>query len=142
MPHSISRRDRLPDPVYRYLKDVRKGLLRLHKALIDAERAVFERDNGPMSNGRFLQALIQDPFFAWLRPYSGLIVEIDEAFAGPDPLSEPAAREFVERVRALVEPADAEEAARYERVRQRDPGVLLAHVELASRIAAGPGGAA
>ena len=71
-PH-IPRRDRSPDPVRDHLKEVRRGLLRLHKALIDAERAVWERETGPVSNGRFLQALIEDPFFAWLRPFSGLI---------------------------------------------------------------------
>lgn len=130
------RRDRSPDPARDRLKEVRRGLLRLHKALIDAERAAVERDSGPMSNGRFLQALIQDPYFAWLRPFSGLIVEIDETLSTGEPLPEPQARAFVERVRALVVPEGEEEARRYERVRQLDPGVLIAHVELEARIAA------
>jgi hypothetical protein len=131
----VSRRDRSPDPVRDQLKEVRRGLLRLHKALIDAERAVFERDRGALSSGAFLQALIQEPHFAWLRPFSGLIVEIDEALAAGDPLSPPQARAYVDRVRALVEP-EGEEGEHYERVRQRDPAVLIAHVELEARIAA------
>lgn len=131
------RRGTPPDPVRQQLLEVRKGLLRLHKALIDSERLEYERGHGQMSNGQFLQALIQDPFFAWLRPYSGLIVEIDEVLATREPVAEADARDFVERVRALVllpgEGGSAE--ARYETVRQRDPAVLLLHVELTSRIA-------
>ncbi len=133
----LPRRDRSPDPVRDNLKEVRRGLLRLHKALIDAERAVWERDIGPVSNGRFLQALIDDPFFAWLRPFSGLIVEVDERLATGEPLPDAEARAYVERIRALVQPTGAE-AERYERVRQRDAGVLLAHVELEARIDATP----
>jgi hypothetical protein len=130
------RRGTNPDPVRQDLVEVRRGLLRLHKALIDSERKVYERGHGQMSNGQFLQALIQEPFFAWLRPYSGLIVEIDEVLATREPVAEAEARAFVERVRALVllprEGGGAEE--RYEMVRQRDPSVLLLHVELTSRI--------
>ena len=133
----LPRRDRSPDPVRDHLKEVRRGLLRLHKALIDAERAVWERDTGPVSNGRFLQALIEDPFFAWLRPFSGLIVEVDERLATGEPLPHAEARSYVERIRALVRPT-GDEAERYDRVRQRDAGVLLAHVELEARIDAAP----
>ncbi|HEU0077575.1 MAG TPA: hypothetical protein VFQ76_08005 [Longimicrobiaceae bacterium] len=137
MTPSLPRRDRSPDPVRDHLKEVRRGLLRLHKALIDAERAVWERDTGPVSNGRFLQALIEDPFFAWLRPFSGLIVEVDERLATGEPLPHAEASAYVERIRALVQPT-GDEAERYERVRQRDAGVLLAHVELEARIDAAP----
>lgn len=137
---SRSRSDLPPDPVRQHLVEVRRGLFRLHKALIDSERARFESRHGVMSNGRFLQALIQDPFFAWLRPFSGLIVEIDEVLATREPLPEGSARGYIEQVRGLVDPAGAEEdegaGGRYEEVRQRDPAVLIAHVELAGRIAA------
>ena len=130
------RRGTPPDPVRQKLLEVRKGLLRLHKALIDSERLVYERGHGQMSNGQFLQALIQEPFFAWLRPYSGLIVEIDEVLATREPVAGADARAFVERVRALVLlPREGGSALeRYETVRQRDPSVLLLHVELTSRI--------
>lgn len=128
-----------PDPVRSNLVEVRRGLLRLHKALIDAERSTFEAENGPLSNTQLLQALLEDPFFAWLRPFSGLIVEIDEALAAREPMSVPAARAFVERVRALVDlsrgPGQAYELARLEEVRTRHPEVLLLHLELNSSIA-------
>lgn len=86
------------------LVDVRWGLLRLHKALIDAERAALERERGPIAGGTFLQMLIEDPRFEWLRPFTALIVQIDEALAGVEPLSGSDARELIERTRALVAP--------------------------------------
>lgn len=126
-----------PDPVRSNLVEVRRGLMRLHKALIDAERSDFERARGPINNSQLLSALIEDPFFAWLRPYSGLIVEIDEALAAREPMSPAAARQYVERVSELVAtPVDEPpELSRLEQVRTRHPEVLLLHLELNSRIA-------
>ena len=129
---------RAPDPIRDTLVEVRRGLLRLHKTLIDAERAAFERARGPVSNTQLLQALMEDPFFAWLRPFSRLIVEIDEALAEREPMQAGAARDYVERVRSLVATAEGGESellSRLEQLRSRHPEVLLAHLELNSRIA-------
>lgn len=127
---------RQSDPVRDHLVEVRRGLLRLHKALIDAERRVFERGRGPVSNTQLLQALLEDPFFAWLRPYSRLIAEIDEVLSTREPVAAPAARGFVEQARALVATPDEGDTAmsRYEQVRSHNAEVLLAHVEMHSRI--------
>ena len=136
---SLPRSQQFPDPVRSNLVEVRRGLLRLHKALIDAERASFEAERGQMSNTQLLQALLEEPHFAWLRPFSGLIVEIDEALASREPMAAPTARAYVERVRALVDlsqgPSQSYELARLDEVRTRFPEVLLLHVELTSRIA-------
>ena len=126
-----------PDPVRQHLIEVRRGLLRLHKALIDSERAVFERDRGPLTSGQLLQALLEEPAFAWLRPFSGLIVEIDEALAAREPMEPDAARGYLDRVQALVavpEENDADVSTKYERAVRRDPDVLVAHVELTGRL--------
>ena len=130
------RRNPTPEPLRQRLVEIRRGLLRLHKALIDAERAVWERSRGPVTNAQLLQALIEDPFFAWLRPYSGLIVEIDEALAGDQAVSEAGARAFAEQARELlaVDEGDEPTVNRYDLVCRRDPDVLLLHVELSSRI--------
>jgi hypothetical protein len=125
-----------PDPIRQHLIDVRRGLLRLHKRLVDSERAVLERRTGPMSNGQFLQALIQDPALAWLRPHSTLIVEIDEALAAREGVAAADARAYIDRVGALVDPAEgSEEVALLTAAQQRDPDVLLAHLELTRRVA-------
>ena len=130
-----------PDPIRDRLKDVRLGLLRLHKALIDAERAGVERRDGAMSNGQFLQMLIQDERLAWLRPFSELIVQMDEAFATREPIAGADAREFVGRVVALLAPADDAPSAGRLRELRREGAVLAAHEELTRRIAAFPAGA-
>jgi hypothetical protein len=131
------RRNPTPEPLRQRLKAVRLALLRLHKALIDAERGEWEKSRGPATGNELLKALIDDPFFAWLRPFSGLIVEIDEALAGDAAVSEADARAYVERARELVAVDEGDEPTvnRYDRVCRRDPGVLLLHVELSSRIA-------
>jgi hypothetical protein len=131
------RRNPTPEPRRQRLKAVRLALLRLHKALIDAERGEWEKSRGPATGGELLKALIEDPFFAWLRPFSGLIVQIDEALAGEAAVSEAEARAFIERARELVAVDEGDEPTvnRYDRVCRRDPNVLLLHVELSSRIA-------
>jgi hypothetical protein len=57
---------------------VRQGLLELHKALLDGERARYEAIHGKVSAGKMLQLAFQDGQFAWLRSMSELIVRIDE----------------------------------------------------------------
>jgi hypothetical protein len=133
--------DRPADPVRQQLVEVRRGLLRLHKALIDSERAAFEARAGATSNSQFLQLLLQDPFFVWLRPFSGLIAQMDEALAAAEGVAAEEAELFLAQVRALIGPPDANSGGetRYEEVRARDPDVLFAHVELARRIRAQPG---
>ncbi|CAN5834033.1 hypothetical protein BH23GEM8_BH23GEM8_12520 [soil metagenome] len=120
------------------LREVRRAVFRLHKALIDAERAGLERQAGPVPSGVFLQSLLHDPELAWLKPFSGLIVEMDEALAQPEPHSEAGARAFIDRVHNLVasadEPDDSGVSSRYGDASRKDPDVLLAHIELMSRI--------
>ncbi|HEX8392480.1 MAG TPA: hypothetical protein VF665_09010 [Longimicrobium sp.] len=131
------------DPLRPAMVELRRGLMRLHKALIDSERGVYEQSNGPQTNVQLLQALMEDSFFAWLRPFSRLITEIDGAMHEDEPMTMDAARGYVDRAHALVadsgphDPlADETEAARYERVRRRDPAVLFAHTEMHRSLAA------
>jgi hypothetical protein len=66
------------------LKTVRNSLLKLHKILLDAERHSYEAAEGSLTSGAFLQLLLEDVRFAWLRKFSVLIVDIDEMFAAND----------------------------------------------------------
>jgi len=129
-------RNPTPEPRLQRLKAMRLGLLRLHKALIDSERGVWERSRGPVTANELLKALLEDPFFAWLRPFSGLIVQIDEALAGSEAVSAESARAFAEQARELIAVDEGDEPTvnRYDLVCRRDPNVLLLHVELSSRI--------
>ncbi len=60
------------------LTQVRRTLLDLHKALIDRERAEYEKTHGSVSAAEMLQLLIRDDRFSWLHPISALIVRVDE----------------------------------------------------------------
>lgn len=82
------------------LQAVRTHVLRIHKILLDRERADYERIHGRVSGGQMLQLLINDDRFAWLRPLSGLIVEIDEFLEQPGASAEEG-RDLLERTREL-----------------------------------------
>ena len=84
------------------LRNSRNLLLKLHKTLLDHERAIYEGINGPQSPGQFLVVLLEDPDFAWLRKFSTLIVEIDEMFAQKDGYSEETVEQHLAALRSLV----------------------------------------
>jgi hypothetical protein len=60
------------------LRDVSKALLPLHRALIDAAKEDYAFAVAPVKPSQLLQLLTDDPFFAWLKPLTSLIVDIDE----------------------------------------------------------------
>src|SRR5215475_12995721 len=68
------------------LQELRDALLDLHKALIDSERVVYETKVGPIkSPHHFFQLVSTDPWFAWLRLVSQLIVARDAALDADEP---------------------------------------------------------
>ena len=71
--------ERVSDITRDALKELRHGLLRLHKTLLDLERRGYERARGRIGNSyEFLQLVLKDPWFDWLHRLSELIVQIDE----------------------------------------------------------------
>ncbi len=113
--------------------EVRRALLRLHKVLLEAERASYERGRGSVGgSGEFLQLVINDPWFAWLRPISGLIVRIDELLEPAQEATEEEALAALGQAAALVRPADGggEFGRRYREILQRSPDAVLAHAGL------------
>ena len=112
------------------LRELRNALLHLHKTLLDWQRAEFEQDRGPMPATQLLQFIFNDEAFAWLRPMSGLIVEIDEALAAKPPAS-PSAAPLLAQARALAAPvAGSANSTRYQTALQELPGAVLAHRDL------------
>jgi hypothetical protein len=114
------------------LTKVRDALLDLHKALVDSERVSFEQTIGPIqSPNQFLQLLTRDPWFAWLQPLSQLLVAMDEALDGEEPLTSAGAEAMVNQARLLlVASEDGEGFPRhYFDALQRDPDVILAHAK-------------
>ena len=73
-------------PTAARLRVVRDRLLKLHKMLLDWERGQYEKAYGQVrSSGDMLQLVLGHEQFAWLRPYSGLIVRIDEWLVSDQP---------------------------------------------------------
>jgi len=114
------------------LENARHGLLQVHRALLEAERIAYERAHGRIEgSGPFLQLVIQDPWFAWLRPISELIVQIDEWLDEdePGPGAPDLAEILLAQVRDRLRPDEAgvEFQRRYHRLLQEDPSVVVAH---------------
>lgn len=57
----------------------RQDLLKVHRALLAVERIRYEKACGRIeNNSAFLQLVINDPWFDWLRPMAQLVLLIDE----------------------------------------------------------------
>lgn len=127
-----------PDGSREQLQSVREKLLALHKALLDSERTAYEIVHGKLASpAAFLQLLISDPRFAWLRPITTLIVQIDETLAAKNPPSEPKAfTQLLTDTRALFSPSREEDGfwKHYVGSVERDPGVAVHHQELVKRL--------
>jgi len=67
-----------------FLGEVRKPLLTLHKAILDHERAAYEREFGPVTPAAFLQVLINGAGYRWITPLSAVITNIDESLDAKD----------------------------------------------------------
>src|SRR5436190_15768456 len=112
------------------LGELREGLFSLHKALIASERVGYEEAFGAIgAPANFLRLLLNDPWFAWLRPLSGLMAAMDEAMDGKEPLTGRRAVELLNEARDLLRPDEEGEGfgRHYFIAMQRDPDVLLAH---------------
>ena len=136
----LARRMHTPDDPARAeqraaLRTISKTLLPLHRALIEAAKADYMASGQQVSSPTHLfQLLTEDPFFAGLRPFTSLIVDIDET----------ATRDFDdETLRALVArldrlfgtTPDEAFAARYVPVLQRDFDVATGHAAIRQALA-------
>lgn len=119
------------------LLELHSALLKLHKALLDSERIVYEKNVGPIqSPNHFFQLLTNDPWFAWLRPITQLIVAIDETLDAREPLTNADVDAVMHQSVFLLVPAKTggEFGERYVAALQRDPRVVLTHAQVAKRI--------
>jgi hypothetical protein len=114
------------------LRYARNILLSLHKSLIDFERVGYERVHGRMTPGQFLNALLEDEYFAWLRKFSMLIVEIDEMFDLKDGIADEAIVLNLSKIRELLGMSGADEAFRtkYQNALQNDAAAAESHARL------------
>jgi len=116
------------------LKTLRDGLLRLHKSLLELQRAAYVRDVAPITTaGQYLNLVMDDPAFQWLRELSAFIVMIDEALAQKAPPATPEdAERLIAQTRSLLSPAEdgIGFARAYFDIMQRDAAAVLAHRDM------------
>lgn len=113
------------------LSEVSRGLLKLHKALLDRERAAYERFQGTVMRGELLGLIFNHPQFAWLRSLSELIVLIDELVDADEPAAAEAEVLLV-RTRMLLTASEtgSEFKQRYYGALQAEPEIILLQGEL------------
>ena len=126
------RQPRTPEAedLHRRLNAAHAGLLRVHKAVLDHERQRFELRHGSVGSPlEFLQLVLRDPWFAWLRPISELTVQIDEYTASREPADPRVGEALLAQARALLVPAEEGEgfAREYHRAMQESPEVAMVH---------------
>ena len=114
------------------LRYARNLLLTLHKSLIDLERAAYENVHGRLNAGQFLNVLLEDENFAWLRKFSMLIVEIDEMFDLKDGISDVMVTSNLKKIGELIGMTDEDEFFRtkYRNALQRDPEIAGTQAQL------------
>ncbi|MEL7354592.1 MAG: hypothetical protein AAFN38_24505 [Cyanobacteria bacterium J06560_5] len=122
------------------LKLIRPLLLKLHKALLFSERAVYEQTHGPIANsGEFFRLVTQDDAFNWLRPISQFIVQIDELLdlRKKEKIEPESAAILLEKARLMLKPNKdslTPLGEHYFQAIQRDPNIALMHADIAERL--------
>lgn len=89
------------------LKIARNNLLTFHKILIDREKSELERVTGSVTAGQFLNLLLNDERFEWLRTISRLVVKIDEAFELNDGITPEIVEEYQSEMIAMFDASEA-----------------------------------
>lgn len=122
MPESIS-----PE-LRQTLTTLRDLLLEQHKQLLDQEKLAYEKNHGPIGGpGPFLGLVMGDPFFAWLKNISTLVVEIDEALSRRSAADNAAAEALLNSAREMMRPREAgtDFQRRYYEAIQESPDVVI-----------------
>lgn len=135
---TTSPNEAMSDESRRRLQNLRRGLLHLHKALLDHERDAYEQARGRVEgSGEMLQLVINHEQFAWLRRVSELVVQIDEALDGEEPATESHAAALLRQASELLKPSETGHgfAKKYYDALQRNPDIVLAHAEVSKVLA-------
>lgn len=118
------------------VEELRRALLLVHRAILDAERADHERRHGAVGGPEFLRLLLNDLRYDWLRPLSELVIQFDEtqdeAAKEGEPIRDERVDALVDAARELLLPPKPGVAfgRRYADLLQREPDVVMAHAGL------------
>ena len=115
------------------LRALRTSVLALHKAALDAERGRYEQLHGPMGGPQqVLRLVMDDPFFAWLRPLSDFVIQADIRLSDKKPLLPADVDSFAAQLRTMVQSESQTDrfAVEYRRTLQDVPEVVVLHGKL------------
>ncbi len=112
-----------------HLSELHTRLMRLHKLLLEDQRAAYEAVHGEVTAADLLRLLLTHPDFAWLRALSEMLAGIDEALDEAEgELGDAELETFLERSRALLRSdRTGPFETNYRDVLQRSPDVIMAH---------------
>ena len=122
-----------PAEALRKADEIRHALLDLHKAMIDAQRIIYERDHGRVeTTAQFLGLVLEHPDFEWIRDLSALMALLDEWREDAREVSSVGLDDIVGALRALIQRGGSNErfTERYWRMLDSTPEVLVGHVKL------------
>lgn len=121
------------------LRAQRTALLVLHKTLLDHERLRYEQTHGRIeSAGQALHLVMNDPWFAWLRPISALIVQADEKLDDDQGVGPADVAAFGTQIRELLQgPGGGQEfQTSFQRVLQEAPEAVMAQGRVSAALKA------
>jgi hypothetical protein len=120
--------------VRQQVTEIAEALRELHRGLIEAVRADYERSGTPVSgNVALFQLVVDDPFFAWLRPLSQVMVDVDELLDDGRTPSPEEAQAISNTIHRMISPSAGSEGAfweRYSPLLQADTRVVVAHARV------------
>ena len=113
------------------LRALGRRLTALHAALLEFERSAYEATHGPTKPAELLRLLLQDPSFAWLRPLSAIIAQIDETLDPREATADVDVKGLFDAAQRLLRSADRGVfQTKYRDALQRSPDVVMAHADV------------
>ena len=128
----------LKDETRSKLKSLSAALLRLHKILLEGTKSEYEAQHGKIINAnQYLQLVIDDEHFAWLRKISALVALLDEGTSLRRPAAEAEALALLDEAKALLdfEDADKDFNDKLQTALQNNPDVVISFNDAKQRLA-------
>jgi hypothetical protein len=120
-------------------RDLASELKVLHKALLAAARIEFEAEHGPVGSGlQLLHLLVHDPAFAWLRPLSELMADLDSLLSLESPPNRDEQGAVRGEIEQLLSPTNSELWAALTAFLQKAPDVAAAYARVRQILATVP----
>jgi hypothetical protein len=115
------------------LRELSRGLVRLHSLLLDRERHAYERRHGAVGPRELLHLLINDEQFAWLRSLSALMAQIDALVDTAEPIAADDAQAVFREIYRLLKSGDSGAFQdKYRDALQESPDVVMAHAGISA----------